>query len=420
MLTTHSLRSMLIGMALVVTTQIEAADAMTLRDALEIAATSHPDLAQFPAERGAAEARRSQSARAPATEVRFALEDAAGTGAYSGIDRAQWTLSLSRALERSGQRSSRIAAADARIEALTLQQEQRRREVLGEVAERFIEAAADAERLRLAEAELALAADALSAAEARVAAARAPLAEAARARAAHAMALLEREHAEHEEQSARLALAVSLGRSRPDFGDLVADVYTLPPIVRLETLDAQLERSPAALARLATVATAEAERRAAASLSRARPSFDAGVRRFEAEDDYGLVLGFSMPIGSAARAGDVVREADAEIARLEAEHRATQFDTQHLLFDRFQELRHWREAVSLLDGTVLPALDDSLKQTRYAFERGRYGYPELALALRELAAAKRERLDAAVRYHMLLVELEKLTGMSLINGTDES
>lgn len=419
MLTTRSICPSLWVMVSVIALETEAADPLTLPNALAIAQASHPALAGFPAERAAAEARRSRASRTPIVDLGVTLEDAAGTGAYSGLDRAQWTLSLSRALERNGQRSARIDAADAQLEALQSQQQRRRRDAYAEVVERFIEAAADAERLRLAQAELALAAEAARAAEQRVSAARAPLAESARARAALAMARLEREHAEHEEQSARLALAVSLGRSQPDFGELIADVYELPALVGLDSLREQLARSPAATARLAEVAAARAEIRAAESLSRARPSLSAGLRRFEAEDDYGIVLGFSVPLGTAARAEDSIREATAQVARLEAESSATQLAAGQLLFDRFQELTHWREAVRLFDTEVVPALDEALAQTRYAFERGRYGYPELGLALRELAAAKRERLDSAVRYHMLLVELEKLTGVSLINGSGE-
>lgn len=402
--------------ALLLATPILAAEPLTLRDALRRAEASHPDLQGFGAERTGAAATRTLVGRSPTPEVSVLLEDAFGTGARSGLNGAQWTLSFSQALELGDQRSSRLGAADSRAAALTADQEVRRRDALAEVAQRFFEAAADRERLRLAEEKVDLARKSLTAADARVSSARAPIAERARAQAALSQAVLEREHAEHEEMSARVALAVSMGTPEPDFGELRAPLFELPPLRPLPELRQRLKQSPSARARLAEAAALDAERRAALSAAGLRPTFTGGARRYEDGSDVAAVVGFSLPLSAHRRARD---EASILMARQEqnlAESQAALLRAEEELFERYQELGHAKEALRLLDTEVLPARQEALKQTQYAYDRGRYGYLELSLVLQELAEARRARLDTALRYHSLLAELERITGDRLIEG----
>lgn len=223
-------RNAAVAAALLFAAPSMAAGSLTLQEALRRAEATHPDLQGFSAEREAAAAGRVSAGRSPSPEVSILLEDALGNGSRRGLDASQWTLSFSQALELGGQRAARLSLADARLTALSAHQEVRRRDALAGVAQRFYEAAVDRERLRLAEEQVELARKTLRAAEDRVSSARAPVAERARAQAAVAQATLEREHAEHEELTARVSLAVSMGSSEPDFGDLEASMFTLPAL----------------------------------------------------------------------------------------------------------------------------------------------------------------------------------------------
>lgn len=402
------------ALLLVLAPATRAAESLTLADALRRATVMHPDLQGFRAEANSAEGHRALAALGPLSDLSLLVEDALGTGARSGLREAQTTLSYSHALELGGQREGRLALADARQAAQLARQTQRRREALIEVTQRFIEAAVDRERVRLAEEEVDLARKALEAAQARVQAARAPVAEVSRARAAWAQATLKREHAEHEEQSARVALAVTFGRVEPDFGELQAELYVLPPVRELSELRQSLASSPEAQARIAEAAIHEAERKAVLASAGWRPTFTGGVRRYEQGGDLALMAGISMPFGAARRAQAESQVSEAMSAQSAAEHRAAMLRADELLFDRYQELIHAREALRLMDVEVLPALNDALKQTQYAYDRGRYGYLELSEVLVQRAAAQRERLDTAAHYHVLLAELERLTGEPLV------
>lgn len=397
-----------------------AAEPLTLAAALRRAESTHPDLQGFAAETAGADRRRALAGYGSNPEIGLLVEDAFGTGSRSGFDSAQATLSYSQALELGGQRAGRLALDRAQRTALDARQTQRRRDALVEVTQRFIEAAADRERVRLAEQQAELAQKTLDAATRRVRAARAPLAEASRARAALAQATLQREHAEHEEQSARVALAVTFGNAHPDFGELQADLYALPALRGLPELRAALAASPEAQARIAEAAVHEAERQSALAAAGWKPTLTGGLRRYQEDDGFALVAGISLPFGSQRRARDEAGVAEARRRQGEAENRAAGLRAEELLFDRYQELIHAREALRLLEAEVLPALDEALEQTQYAYDRGRYGYLELSEVLRERATAQRERLDTAAHYHSLLAELERLTGEPLTAALVES
>jgi cobalt-zinc-cadmium efflux system outer membrane protein len=55
----------------------------------------------------------------------------------------------------------------------------------------------------------------------------------------------------------------------------------------------------------------------------------------------------------------------------------------------------------------------ALDETRYAYERGRYGYLEWVEAQREFIAIRRSLIEAAVNAQVFQAEIERLTGEPL-------
>ena len=80
------------------------------------------------------------------------------------------------------------------------------------------------------------------------------------------------------------------------------------------------------------------------------------------------------------------------------------------MFELFQELQHARHVADTLDTEVLSRVQAALKQTEYAYERGRYSYLELVAAQRELLEVKRARIQAAVDAYGYATEIDRLTG----------
>jgi cobalt-zinc-cadmium efflux system outer membrane protein len=83
------------------------------------------------------------------------------------------------------------------------------------------------------------------------------------------------------------------------------------------------------------------------------------------------------------------------------------------LFGIAQELIHADTELTALDRDMLPDAEAALQLARDGFERARFSQLELLDAQRTLLELRRERIAAAVAYHELIIEIEKLLGAPL-------
>lgn len=390
-----------------------AGDALTLTEAVDRALVGNPELRAGALRRRAAGARVQQAAQMPPFIIGGELEDVAGTGPLSGASSGQATLTLSRVLELGGKRGARAAVAEGAWAVVGLEQEAKRLDLLAEVARHFVHVIADqgyleltAEATELAERTVAIVAD-------RVAAARAPVTEENRAAVALARARIAQEHAEHELQSSRLALAVLWGDVRPDFAHAAGDLFDLPDVPAFDALAGRLEANPD-LARFATERRqTQARLRLAEAARRPDIRIGAGITHHEDLDAQALRFSVSVPLGTAKRAEPGIIETEAGLTQLEWDAEAKRLGLHAFLFDIYQELAHARTEVETLRAEVLPRVEETLRRTEQGFRAGRFSLLDLSLAQSELLAARRDILRASRDYHDYLIELERLTGSAV-------
>jgi len=227
-----------------------------------------------------------------------------------------------------------------------------------------------------------------------------------------AEAELEREHAEHELASARMTLAASWGSFEPDFAAVVGDLLELPAVEPFEVLAARLPMTPVQRNALLESEAILAKRRVAVASARPDVTVSLGVRRLEALDDQGVVMSVSVPLGSRPRASLAIAEADAQLAALDARRDARRAESHQELFEKYQELIHARTEYTALRTRMLPKAEQALAFTRRGFEAGRFSFVSLAQAQRTLFDLRERSVEAAARYHILLVEIERLTTVS--------
>lgn len=391
----------------------EAAPTLTLGQAIERALAGNPALAGFAFALKAQDARIGQAAQRPATEASFELENVLGSGDFSGLDAAEGTFALSQVLELGGKRDARGAAARSGLELLAVERQVAQLDVLAEVTRRFVAAAAAGETLLLARDGVALGRATVDDVERRVRAAKSPEAELLRARAALSRELLEEERAAAELRAARQALAATWGSSRADFSAVRADLYRMPVLADFEALAARLDANPDFL-RFASVARLrDAESRLARSLGRPDLEVSGGVRRLEESDDQALVMGISVPLFAGRRAAPAIAEADALRALADVERDAARLEARTRLYALYEQLRQAIRETDALRGDVLPQLDEALRATQYAYDRGRYGYLELADAQGAFLEARGAAIASAATAQQLLTEIERLTGEPL-------
>jgi cobalt-zinc-cadmium efflux system outer membrane protein len=393
----------------------DSADAapLTLGQAIERALASNPALAGFAFALKAQDARIGQAAQRPGMEASIELENALGSGDYNSFDDAERTFALSRVIELGGKRDARGAAAQSGRELLAVERQAAQLDVLAEVTRRFIAVAAAQEQLALAQEGVVLARGTVEDVGRRVRAAKSPEGELLRSRAALSRAGLGEQRAASDLGAARQRLAATWGSARPDYSEARADLYRMPALLDFEMLAARLESNPDFL-RFASVARLrDAEWRLARSQRRPDLELSGGVRQLEESNDQALVMGISVPLFPGRRAEPAIAEAEALRDLVDVEREAAIVQARTQLFGLYEQLRQANRETEALRGEVLPQLEEALQATRYAYERGRYGYLELVDAQRDFLDARGAAIRSAVSAQELLAEIERLTGEPL-------
>ncbi len=393
---------------------------LSLRDAICAALARNPDLREFEFSLRAEEARRDTATLRPAPQLSAEVENVLGSGSYKGLSGAETTLAISQVVEIGGKREARIAAANAGIDTLTSARQAAQLDILAEVARRYVAVAELQERLRLAARATQLAQDTLDAARLRVQAARAPHVEEDRATIALERARLDARNLRARLEAARRSLAPTWGAADASIdgqalGEVSGDVFQLPERQDFASLVDRLQRNPDFLRFASEERLREAELRLATTQKRADLTFSGGVRHSRETRDVGLVASFSMPLFAGRRAQSAIAEAAAKRDAVGARREAALTRARAELFALHSDLTEAEARVAALQDTVLPRMEEALKETQYAFERGRYGYLELVDAQREYLDAQIERIQAAAQAQLLITEIERLTNAPLAN-----
>lgn len=382
---------------------------LTLQEAVTRTLQSSPDLKAFGYELTAQDGRTRQAGVQPNPELVIDVEDALGTGSRSGLSTMQTTVSLRQVLER-GALLPRVAVASEGRNLLDAELAEKRLDAASEAARRFIRVLSDQARLQLTHEATTLAEKTVEAAGLRVRAAKVPEAELGRAEAALARTRLEHEDLEHELLTSRRQLAALWGDTEATFGEAQGQLTQLPALAPYESLSARIRSNPSLLKFSSEARLREAEVKLAEQRRKPAWTLTTGVRGFEAGDDFAAVVGLAIPLPFRDRSEGYIATAQAKLEQVDASRVATEVRVLTQLFELFQELQHARHAADTLDTEVLPRVQAALKQTQYAYERGRYSYLELVAAQRELLEVKRARIQAAVDAYGYATEIDRLTG----------
>lgn len=370
----------------------------------------HPELTRFDYLReGARATRDAESQRAP-LRLGVEIENAPRSDQDSAFDSAEATLSLASVFERGGKRVARIAVADAQLNALVLQEERSRADLLAEVARRYLDLIAMQSLADLAAAEVAQRTRIVDATAQRVRAGATPESVRLAAEAALARATLQRERWHAQRVSAAQRLAILWSSREPDFDRGVGDLLAIPATPPVESLRELIVHSP----EMRQFADESRLREARVQLARSARATDidwsVGIRRLEEEDAWAGVVGMSVPFGNATRAEPGIRAAQAELAALALEREAQALTLEATLIEAHARLSAARAEVATTRASVLPRFEQAERATERAFRAGALPYVEWAQLQAEAMAARREQLAAAVDAHRALIEIQRLTG----------
>lgn len=352
----------------------------------------------------AAEARVRQAGVRPNPELSLEVENAFGSGPFSGYGNAETTLSVNQDLELWGRRSARIGVAEAEGRTSLLRRDLATLDAAGRLALAYAEAEAAERRLQLAQEALDLTIADARALMILVEEGREPLFRGiqAQSQAAAARAALDEAQAERDAAFARLTAVAMLPNPVTSIGASLLDREP-PAVVPTSSTSPEL--------RVAEAERDAAESRIEVERVRSRPDVrvSVGVRRYEAEDATALTLGVSMPLPLFDRNRGNYDAAQAEFRAADARVMAARQTTQADLAGAEARLRSANSRVWATDGGVTAA-EEAYRLSRIGFEAGRISQLELSSSRAALIAARNAAVDSRLARVRAEADLARLQG----------
>lgn len=380
------------------------AEPITLTEALARAAASSPAVAAAEADVAAAMGRARQAGLRPNPELGLEVENFSGTGAFSGIDEAETTLSIGQRFELGGKRSARERAAQAEVDAARLRLAVVRADLRQQVGDAFAEAYADSRRIELARDQFVRAENLQTIATELVDAGREPPLRSLRARTATLEAVGRVRAAEAEYAEAQRALAALWGGD-----ENLPEPTALTPLAAPEaladptmSLDVRLAEAEVA----SSVAVVARER----TLSRPDVTVSVGARQFRGTDDAALVVGASMPIGLFDRNQGGIAAANAERVGAEARRNAALAAAVRRTRDAQAALRTTEAQLAFLETRAEPEALEAVRIAREGFAAGRFTLLDVLDA---------EEALNTVQANMITAEMERAQAVAaLVRATE--
>lgn len=386
---------------------------LTLSNALSRTVTQNPSLRVFDFRLQGLKGSHLKASQAPAYEAGLDVENALGSSDLQGLNRAEYTLSLSSVIELGGKRRARSDVVNSRYDLVEAEREAETLDVLGQVTQRFVATLALQEKLALVAQAVELSEATLATVTRRAQQGAAPDAEVLRAKAALAQRRIAHAAMQTEYDKRKVMLASLWGETLVDFQRLQGDLFRFEPSERFEVLYQQVSESPVIRVYASERRMRDAEIQLAQSQSESDIRWQVGARRFEETSDTALVAGISMPLFAGRRNRGEVQAAMAARNEVEYRQQAALLQLHALLFDAYHTRQQNIDAVERLRSSVLPDLTKALELTRQAYERGRYSYLEWTAAQRELLLAREALVEAAATALLNQALIEQLTAQSI-------
>lgn len=393
--------ALLAGAAFLIATPGKA-EPLTLRQAVERAVASSPDLQARGSNVDAARAEQLQAQTRPNPTLSVEAENFGGTGSYSLFRQPELTVTYSQPIERGGKREARTAYAARGVDFAQAQARAARLDLAQQVQRAFIDVQIAEQLAWIADQRLGLEREMRQEAVRRVRGYKDPLFVETRADARVLEAELAAKEAKAKRASARVLLA--------SYWDGNADELAV---------DEGIEKPAAHVAALAAADTevydaAVEQARAQVIVEQSRGIQDytvsGGARILRETNDVAVVAGIAIPLGRFDRNRGNIDRARADRQRLEYQaeaHRLTRL--RRLASLRAEADAAQARAEGMMQG-VYPKAVKALAQVREGYSRGGFRFSDVQGAADSIIDIQRQWAEAMIRYRDAQSEIDRLTG----------
>lgn len=384
-------------------TPTERGTSLSLEAAIQLALDANPTIAVATREQEAVEGAQIQAAVRPNPSISTFMQDTRSAT-------RETTIQLNQPFELGNKRAARIEAADVRYDVAGASIEAQKAEIRAAVIAAFYEVLVAQERLSLAKSSLDLAQRARDAASKRVLAGKVSPVEETKSKVAESAVRIDLNQAHSLLNTARHRLSALWGNPNPSFTEAIGQVDALKSTLDLEALSAMLASSPAIKR-----AKLEVEQRdALARFEKAKRIPDLtvsmGARRNEELGLNQAILGVSIPIPVFDRNQGNLQEALSRTDKAKDELLSLQVQQSTLLATAYERLLTAQQEVSMIKTEILPGAQSAYDAAVKGFEFGKFGFLDVLDAQRTFFLARSQYLNALLRGHQAMAEIERLVG----------
>ena len=397
---------------------LQAKEVLSLPKAFEQTLNFNADLQLFPYQVRSAEASKVQANLKPQAKVTLELENAFGNGDNTGLSQSETTLTLGQIIELGAKRKNRLRTADAKVDQLQKQYDLKRVDVLAETGRRYhdvlrLQSIGDSYNRYIQRAQKALKtiknlARSGSVGQAHVSKINL---EVARAKAAQ-------KQISTQSSQAKRKLAM-MWQDPVNFEIVEGDLTKIPTLPSQQQIAVKLETIP--LIRLQQSQVELAQQRLQLAKANGTNDIDVGlgVRHLAETDDQALVFQFSMPIGQQNPNRGNILSAQTEYEQSQLQQSLMQKTMRLNLTERQQRLFSDHAHAATLQ-QLLPQAEQLLKQTAKGYLHGQYSIMEWVDAQKTQFELEQESINTHSQIYLSLLELERLSGQSLLTLAGES
>lgn len=397
-----------------------------LESAISRTISMHPELKSFALKAEVYSGYAEQAGVQSRPKIGFTIEDALGTGEHSGFKNAQSTLSISWLLD--GELVKRkMATAKQYGSTVALEREVKALDLAAQTARYFIQVLVNKERLMLAKFSLKQANNSLKSIEQRVKVGKSSRIDKLKAQAEVAKRELDVEDLTHEVDASKYQLfaqwggkvqAVNLSEQHKK-SKVIGSLLSLPNLSLatgsdFNSLVNKLKQTPS----VSLFATKKRIAQSEIELSRIETKplwqFSTGLRRYQTTDDFGLVAGVSIPFGDTNQNEGKIRALHATQNELEAESLALVHKLNTQLYVLIEQMKHSQHVIHAVTEKVIPLLEQAFNEAEQAYNAGMYSYTEWMNTQQALINAQADLIGAYQNAHLNNIEIERLTGTSLV------
>ncbi|KGJ94198.1 TolC family protein [Thalassotalea sp. ND16A] len=389
-----------------VNTQIQ----ISMEKAIGLSLQQHPDLKAFVHDKLAMQAYEQQATVGSIPTIGLTIEDALGTGSHSGIKSAQSTMSIAWVLDNEVV-EQKINLAKSKSVRVDIERESKALDIAADTAKLFVTTLILEQRLKLAERSVQQASNVYQQIKKRVEASKTTNVDLLLGKNEVIERELIVEDLTHELDASRYLLFAQWNANEQTA--ITGDLLQLPSIPTFDELTAKITSNPAFKLFASNARIAQSEISAARVQVKPVWQFNAGVRRYETTDDFGLVAGVSIPFGDENRNSGTIRALNAKITGYEAQAQALEKRLIKQVYTLYQELNHSQHVISTLAKQSIPTLEQAVQEAQKAYQVGSFSFMQWQSIQQKLLNTQENLLAAYLNLHLNNIEIERLTGGTL-------